>query len=276
VSETVPELPDECWPVDHSCTPDWGTLYDQTVRDRADALAIQTLRTLTGFRVGGCPVMLRPCRRSCEIPTYMTFPLMGSWGAGTGGWWPVLVGGQWLNIGCGGCGRYDGCNCGRLCEILFTFDISSLAVTGNVWIDGGVLDPSAYRVDNGNRLTRIDGECWPECQDLTKPVTEDGTFGVEVFSGIPVDGLGAYAAGVLAAEYAKACNGDTCALPAGVTSIVRQGVSLQIASEGGAFPGGLTGIRVVDSFIRRWNPHALVEAPMVWSPDVRHPRAHNV
>src|SRR5262245_23190612 len=70
----IPAYPELCWPVDHACLgEDWWTTYDQMTRARADALAIQTLRSLTGYRVGGCPITLRPCRRSCwpdRGPTY--------------------------------------------------------------------------------------------------------------------------------------------------------------------------------------------------------------
>ena len=71
---------------------------------------------------------------------------------------------------------------------------------------------------------------------MTLADTEPDTFSVTYLNGYPVDGLGAYAAGVLAMEFAKACTGGKCRLPAGVTSVARQGVSLQIAT--GAFPAG--------------------------------------
>lgn len=260
-------MPDDCWPIDSGCCDGWDALPD-SVQARAAALASQTLRLLTGFRVGGCPVTVRPCRKGCGPQTYQTFPV------GAGGWWPVSVDGAWYNIGCA-CGSGDGCACDRVCEIVFTFDVTSVtAATGTVWVDGAPLDPSAYRVDGGNRLTRVDGDCWPQCQDMNLGLDQPGTFGVIVTPGGPVDGLGASVAGVLACEYAKACQSQPCGLPAGVTSVVRQGVSLQIASEGGVFPGGLTGIREVDAYIRRWNPNMLTEAPLVWSPDVKYPRVY--
>jgi hypothetical protein len=75
---------------------------------------------------------------------------------------------------------------------------------------------------------------------------------------------------VLAMEYARACSGGKCRLPTGVTSVVRQGVSYTVAA--GAFPGGVTGIREVDSFIALWNPDALRQTPKVWYPGIRAPR----
>ena len=86
----------------------------------------------------------------------------------------------------------------------------------------------------------------------------------------PVDSLGAYAVGVLAMEFAKACIGGKCRLPATVTAITRQGVSFEIAS--GTFPSGFTGIREVDTYISMWNPQGLRQRASVWTPDASSPR----
>ena len=75
---------------------------------------------------------------------------------------------------------------------------------------------------------------------------------------------------MLAYEYAQACAGNKCRLPNNVTSLTRQGVSMEIAT--GAFPGGFTGIREVDAFIAIWNPSGRREQPRVWSPDIHTPR----
>jgi hypothetical protein len=107
-------------------------------------------------------------------------------------------------------------------------------------------------------------------QDLTKDDTESGTFSVTYLNAYPVDSLGAYAVGVLALEYAKACSGDECELPENVRTISRQGLTLDVIS--GSFPGGETGLRPVDTFIALWNPGHLRGAPQVWSPDLPAPR----
>jgi hypothetical protein len=65
-------------------------------------------------------------------------------------------------------------------------------------------------------------------------------------------------------------DGQKCALPAGVTSITRQGVTMDILP--GAFPGNRTGIREVDVYVQRWNPNALKAPTTVWSPDFHHTR----
>jgi hypothetical protein len=253
----------DCWPVDHSCCQAKWDTYPPETQDRADALAVTTLRSLTGYRVGGCPVVVRPCRVGCGETTWRTYPA-GVAGAG-GGFYPVLASGRWLNIGCG-CAA-DGCSCATVCEV--RLDGDSVAVA-QVKVDGLVLDPTAYRIDNGNRLTRIDGECWPLCQNMNAEDDQPGTFSVTYTPGVPVDGLAEFAAGLLACEFAKACTGGDCVLPSGVTQVARSGVTYTIAAD--AFAGG-TGVREVDAFVRRWNPHRLTGPSLVWSPDVPHGRA---
>jgi hypothetical protein len=245
-------------PIDAAClSEDWDAI-DVAVQDRSIALASATLRRLTGYRVGGCPITVRPCKKSCvgSLPTY--------WDMRTAGWMPLNMGGLWINS----CGCTTDCSCVTLCEVELPGPIG--AVT-EVLVDGDVVDPDNYRID-GNRLVWVGAEVcpWPTCQDMSLPTTEVGTFAVTYLNSAPVDALGAYAAGVLAMEYARACAGGKCRLPTGVTSIVRQGVSIDIAS--GAFPSGVTGIREVDAYIALWNPKALRQSTRVWSPDISPPR----
>lgn len=245
----LPTFTDNCWPVDipDDCLADWNT-YDTRIRARAETAAVETLRYLTGKQVGGCPTSINIVRDSCcsGYPTYMTYPVNGIGSRGTG-WAPVLLDGLWLNIGCGG-------GCGHGCALpgCIPLPLNIRVVTG-VTIDG---DPFTSWINRGSRIYRTDDNAWP-------------TEGV-VVTGIPgwrVDGQGAAAAGVLACEYAKAIGSKgKCALPAGVTQIVRAGVTINMVE--GLFPGGLTGLREVDVFTARYNPHRLVDSPQVWSPDL--------
>ena len=274
----LPDLPDFCWPVDTSCVSDWDEWevepdpeavppevgvprYTAEQKARAVSLAGQTLRVLTGFRVGGCPVTVRPCRAGCREQTWRAYPVAG---VGVAPWHPVSLGGTWLNVGCGHAG---GCGCTSVSEVRLYGQAS--AVT-EVRVDGAVLDPSAYRLDSGGRLVRTDGDAWPLCQDLTAPDTEPGTFSVTYTPGAPVDGLGAYVAGVLAGEFVRACTDGECRLPTGVQTIARQGVTMTLGI--GAFPEGKTGIREVDAYLERWNPNGLRGPSQVYSPDLRRPR----
>ncbi|UQS95169.1 adaptor protein [Pseudanabaena phage Pam4] len=251
-------LPDPCWPVDVSCVTDWSsTDYTDDQRALAVALAGETMRMLTGYRVGGCAVQVRPCRAGCgEDQTWRT-------ARGAFPWVPVSLGGTWLNVGCGHDG---GCGCTTLAAVTIP---GAYAVT-EVLLDGVVLDPTAYRLDPGGILWRTDGDVWPLCQDLREPVTGQGTWAVTYLPGVPVDGLGARAAGILAGEYLTACAGGECRLPQGVTQVVRQGVTLTLTP--GTFPNGRTGIQAVDVYLERWNPHGLRSPSVVASPDRRRPR----
>lgn len=257
---TIPDLPDLCWPVDTSCVDGWDD-YDAGARARAVALAGQTLRVLTLFQVGGCPVVVRPASQGCRDRTWRTYPVTGP---GALPWAPVSVGGSWLNIGCGHTG---GCGCLGAREVRLYGPASTVS---EVKVDGVVLDPSAYRLDPGGLLVRLDAGTWPLCQDLALPDTEEGTWSVTYIPGAPVDGLGAYAAGVLAGEFVKACSGGDCRLPSGVTQIARQGVTLTLTP--GSFPGGRTGIKEVDAYLARWNPNGMSSPPAVYSPGIRRPR----
>jgi hypothetical protein len=250
------------WPIDEGCLTGWDSL-DSDVQDRSIAFASATLRRLTGYRVGGCPVTVRPCKLGCVdlyvTPSYYDMLAMG----GGVSFWPHITGdGMWVNS----CGCRTDCACEALCEIALPAPVGAVE---SVKVDGS--EVTDYRID-GNRLVWTgDTACpWPACQDMTAPDTEPDTFSVTYLNAYPVDTIGAYAAGVLANEFAKACGGGKCRLPASVTSIVRQGVALDIAT--GAFPGGVTGIREVDSFIALWNPDAIRQSASVWSPDIRSPR----
>lgn len=261
-------VPSGCsWPIDEGCLTGWDGL-DPAVQQRSIEFASATLRRLTGYRVGGCPVTVRPCKPSCadlmRTPSYYD---MLAFGAGLSGFWPHIgTDGLWINS----CGCRTDCNCGEICEVSLPPPVGRV---DTVRIDGVDLIANLdYRVD-GNRLVWVDStrDCgWPSCQDMTKPDTEVGTFSVTYLNAYPVDTLGAYAAGVLASEFAKACTGGKCRLPSGITSIARQGIAMDFAT--GAFPNNLTGIREVDAYIGLWNPTPIRQGATVWSPDVKSPR----
>jgi hypothetical protein len=246
------------WKPDLGCTTDeeWAA-FPVEVQERAVELAWSALRVLTGGRVGNCPVLARPCRRGCGGV---------AWGASGPAFTPTLRDGLWFNNPCG-CGRQSGCGCTEVSEVIFPGPVA--AVYG-VWLGGARLDPSAYRVDDGYRLVRQDGDTWPLCQNLTQPWDGDEAFSVVYLPGIRPGAAGLWAAGLLTVEFAKACTGGKCRLPSSVTSIARQGVSMDFAQ--GMFSGGVSGIREVDAWVKSVNPNNLTQPPRVWSPDVRVPR----
>jgi hypothetical protein len=268
----------ECYPADTdwSCYggPEDIAALDPHMKEIAEAMAWRTLAALTAYQLAPCPIAIRPCTLGCLPPSWLAAPVDGTGGGNFAGWlgpgpFNPVVGfdGNWVNLTCGVCGIPD-CSCTQISEILLPQNTGGFV---SVSIGGAVLDPSAYRVDNGNKLVRQDDGVWPRCQDMSKSVTDaEDAFVVTYYPGAAPTVVEKYAAGKLAMEYYKACNGNDCALPLGVVSITRQGVSMDIQS--GMFPGGTTGIREVDAVISFYNPYALRSPSVIYSPD-RHARA---
>jgi hypothetical protein len=242
------------WTLDEGCLGDEWETAEPAVKLRATSLAVDTLRRLTAYRVGGCPITVRPEQESrcCYFIPDMLEPWMRP---------GVNEHGQWIN-----------CSNQRVSsrnEVALPPPVGRI---DEVKVDGVVVPSTDYRVDDGRLLVwQGTGDApWPQTQDVTLADTEPGTFSVTYLNAHEVDGGGQYAAAILANEYAKACGGRKCRLPSGVTSIVRQGITMEIAS--GAFPGGLTGIREVDAWIALWNPDHLSRGATVWSPDANRMR----
>lgn len=222
-----------------------------------ETLATDYLWRFTGHRFGVCEVTIRPCVQGCASG-HVTFRGRGphvqrQWG-------PVLVGGEWYNTGCGRCG--DSCGCGGAAPLAIPGPVASVA---EVVVNGDVLDPNTYRVENGNLLVRADGERWPDC-------------GIQITydRGLPVPLGGQMAAGILAVELAKAYCGDSgCALPKRVQSITRQGVTVAILDSFDDVEKGHTGIWTIDSWIASVTSPTLPprRGPVVLSPDVPGVRA---
>ena len=241
---------------DYACCDEWDSL-PADLQERSTDLAWSTLKTLSGGRVGNCPVVVRPCLsqpcNACSSWWYDNLHATAPW---------VSVGidrGNWVNCMCG----TPECSCERLCEIVMPGPVAAVVM---VVIDGIEQQLGDYRVVNGNRIMRTDGECFPSCQNMNARLDEPGTVGIYYVPGIIPSPAGLWAAGVLACEFSKACTGAKCRLPASVTSISRQGVSFAMSE--GLFANGLTGIREVDAYLVSINPSGLTKPPTVWSPDV--------
>ena len=249
-----------CYPdtTDWSCVPaEVLATLDPEVVARAEALAWSSLVTLTGFYFTTCPIVVRPCRQGCSS-AWNRWEAPGSY---SGGSFHPHIGadGYWVNSCM--CGP-DACSCTAIREIVLPGPVGGPV---EVKIDGAVLDPAAYRVDNGNRLVRQDGGDWPECQDMNLPAGAVGTFTVKYFRGTGPNSLLNYAAGVLAYEFYLACSGQDCRLPDGVSQISRQGIQMTIPT--GLFAAEGTGIREVDAVVGLYNPNGLQAPPYISSPD---------
>lgn len=145
-----------------------------------------------------------------------------------------------------------------------------------VLIDGAIVDPTLYRLDEHRWLTRMadpDGRSrsWPRWQRLDLPATEPDTFQITYLYGADPPPGAVAAASALACELYRACPGTQaageCNLPAGVKRIVRQGVTVEmVASIAAMLRKGATGIVAVDAFLSVYG--RATRASAIWSPDV--------
>lgn len=241
--------PCEAWPT--LCT-NYPADAPPEIIDEAEMIATEVLWSGTKQQYGLCTVTLRPCREEC-FPAWPWIPASG-WYDVSGLSWPfpapALVGGKWFNIACGQCS--SGCSCSQVSEVKLPYPVANIV---EVKVDGIVLPPSAYRVDDWRLLVRLDGEDWPRCNDLNREDTEPGTWSVTAQYGKAVPRLGQMAAGQLATEIVKRCtNQSDCLLPESmVTQITRQGVT-KTFFDADAFSAGRTGLYWADLFLNRMNP----------------------
>lgn len=238
---------------------------DYGLRDAIVETASSLLWNWTGRVFGLCEVEVRPCRPDCASTTYL-----GLAGIPSNLWrgmpfLPVLINGEFYNLRCGrGCDELAA----QAREIGLPGPIDSIV---SVTVDGEILDPSAYRIDNRAWLVRTDGGTWPTCQNLDAPAGDPDTFTVVYRWGTPVPKGGQVAASILACEMAKAATGRDCELPQRVQSVTREGVSVAILDSFEGLEAGRTGIWLVDSWVT-----SVTNAPRrfrVMSPDVRSTRS---
>jgi hypothetical protein len=240
-------------------TPAW-TSFPIFIQTYATAFAIQVLWAATGRRFGMCPIVVRPFYKA-SWPAYLTYPsIFDPWGGSTGAYsWGLVgtpVGSQLTNLALVGDGSPP--------EIVLPGPVGDVTA---VTIDGAAVLPPVWRVD-GNRLVRQDGSSWPQGQDLGKPNGQVNTWSVAYTRGELVPGVVNDAAGFYAYQVARSMNGGACVLPNRVTSITRQGVSVQTVNIADVLDKGLTGIPNVDQVILTYNPHGARARPRVLSLDI--------
>jgi hypothetical protein len=131
-----------------------------------------------------------------------------------------------------------------------------------------------FHVNEYHYLARNDGEAFLTGNQWAIAGGEEDTedngnvFEVTVDYGLSVPRLLTRAARALACQFVNACcGGDGCKLPERVTSIVRVGVTQEIASVVDLLEKGRTGVYEVDLAIKVFNPSNLQSPSFVWSPD---------
>lgn len=230
----------------------------------SEAFAWTMLATLTAYRIGTAPITVRPCAAACTPEFgFITAPVSAGGGlpsAIIGRPYPFVSGGRWYNA-CG-CRNANGCSCSKLSEVLLPGPVGAVL---KVTIDGVELDASAYRVDNGYRLVRLDGGEWPSCQDMAAGVDEVGSFAVTYYRGAAPNLLTRAAAGVLAWEFLQSRLGNECRLPWNVTQLTRDGESVEF--EGGDLRAVAASFPEVSAIVNFYNPNGLKKPPRVIDPD---------
>ena len=238
------------------CSP-WPTIDCCDIDPTADNLmaASEILYTLSGRQYAGlCQETMRPCSGSGTMPTNWPYP-----------YFPTLSNGVWLNLSCGCHTSFD-C-CGGVPQVnLGRNDVTQIFTVN---IDGVTLSASNYRLDEGRYLVRTDGSQWPCCQDLAKDIGTEGTWYIELEYGRNPPVMGQLAVSRLACELQKACDdADDCALPARVTSVVREGVTFALLDPQDFLSEGRTGLYEVDLFLKAVNPDGLQRRATAWSPGI--------
>lgn len=234
---------------------------DPSIFDPWVTIASDILFRLSGRQFpGSCSMTVRPCGTG-GICAGWAWPLtaqeygwlmFANYGGTWGWWWPD--------------GR-QGCGCQHVSRVHLP-DYPVTAVS-EVTIDGVIIDPATYALREFRFLDRLDEAVWPSCQDMRLELGEEGTWGVTYTWGAPIPASGVLAAAALACELYADSVGAECRLPQGVTSINRQGVSIELTPSWGRKDGvWFTGISEVDAFLQATNPFGLVAPTTVWSPDL--------
>lgn len=210
---------------------------------------------------GECSAVVRPCARSVDSDRWahhgMGLAVEAGWG------WNR----SWGFCACNRPATRQ-CSCSGLSEIT----LGALPVTGinEIKIDGDILAPASYRIDDHRWLVRLDGESWPCCQDMSLDVTEDDTWQVDFDYGLAPPAAGVRAAATLACELYKACDPELvgqCQLPARVQQVARQGITVSMMNSL-LFQQGVIGLWDVDLFLTTYNPAKLQRPSTVLSPDL--------
>jgi hypothetical protein len=238
-----------------------GIIFDSVIGQ-----AQNLLYQLSGRKYAGLcgPLTVRPCRDNCScFPAQrLAYASGGDRLIWTGGWW-----------GWGDSTR--NCGCGCLSQVKLSG--YPVQIITEVKIDGEIVPPSSYRLDEHRYLTRVDGSYWPSCQDLALADTEEGTFSVSYGYGASPPPEGVAAAAQLACELYKVCLGadaGDCLLPTGATRITRQGITIerQFFQRDPMTNSWRTGLQLVDLFLNAYNPKGLLRRPTFWSPGRRYAR----
>lgn len=228
-----------------------GAIFDTVAEQASDILFELSGRQFPGL----CEKTVRPeCVCSCGYQILSRGHIIGPWDWGYP-WWSFC----------------DFClvSCEPSLVKLSGYPIREIS---EVLIDGAALAADQYRVFRNRYAMRLDDGRWPVRQDLTLADTEEGTFSITYSYGADPPALGIAAAAQLGCELYKACNGETCALPAGTTRVINQGITidkLAFTTWGFQNKEWRTGLSLVDAFLSTYNKAGLMRRPTFHAPGKR-------
>lgn len=257
-----------------------GVGTDADIAEQAAVAASMLLYQLSGQQfTGACTHEVRPCGVNDGCGWSWSEVLSPSEASN----WAV----SWM-VGVAGWGWYADYEpfCG--CQHVSRITLGNYPVLGitSVTIGADLVDPETYELREYRYLDRITPTpsdqplVWPSCQNMRLPLGQVGTWSIEYVSGVLPPLPGVLAAKQLACEVVKFLTGlDECVLPEGVTSLTRQGITMNRAL---FMTWGLkdgywqTGLTWVDGFLQAYNPTGARERSSVWSPDLEpYPRPVN-
>lgn len=249
------------------------SVFDTVAFEAGNALYEISDRRFPGL----CQRKVRPCRDDCSC--WLTGPV--SYGMGPWFWtsvpWGFGGGWAWYNE------RGDKFGCQPMSKVrLAGYPVSKIV---EVKVDGTVMpefDPVSgarnWRLDKWRYLVRMDApgtpsqpRFWPSCQSMSLDDDQPGTFAITYVWGTDVPQLGRDAAVEVANQLWIACGGKECQLPAGVTRLQRQGVTVErglLANWMDETKG--TGLVHLDLFLNAYaHGKKAGRKPALWSPDIQ-------
>lgn len=219
---------------------------------RAFMVASEILWALSGRRWYGPGCLEEAYIRSTPPrPGTQSWPYHASWGD-CGCW----LQGQWINgyplaPFLGEWAHIGGVYAVKLPRDMVT-EVTSVTINGVPF--------TSYNLTRSGWLERIDGESWDVCSGATV---------VNYRHGEPPPLGGVQAAVTLAIELARDFYGlGKCRLPKRVSTVTRQGVTVDIVDSLDILKEGGTGLTSVDLWLRAVNPEARPQRAGVWSPDL--------
>lgn len=228
------------WPIIEPTSPRWLAATPEQ-RANATAVAAEILWLKTARVFGVFESTVRPCSTPPRPDTTYGHPSGARFITAT-----ILPVPLSAVLPCG-CGTRS---CTGTAEVSLPGPVHEII---SVTIDGTTLPADAYHVRDQRWLIRRDGRAWPLHQRLEAADNEPGAFVVTYRYGVPVPLAGQIAAGDLAeALLTEGLAG--CGIPAGVTNVSQQGVSMEIVSAAAMFDNGYLGVLSADRWIAAVNP----------------------